>query len=425
MDAQIFTPAWRRQAGVAATVLLCLCQAAIVAAQQQPGAGSSRADVPGHPAFRAGARLLLGDDWATTDIGDVPETMKVVGGTVEIVDERGGRFLKVTESASFDVVLPEHLPESYTIDFDMQVPSSTGYAVEVRPDVGGSRPGYAGVSRRAEHPVVHCGAIGSGVYGTSLSATKRFDDRFAAAMVPCQIVVSPKGVKVYFAGQLAANVPEASLGQTNRVRIHVPADGRSVALIGVIRVATDVGADLMASGAEAAPPAPVGQSPDRSPEPASRVQPNEPAPASEPVAEEPVRDASARESSSSASAAGSARRGVAAGSGMRGVGDRIRRRAEARATARLDSAASKAEQKVEAGTEKALGTAADITDKAIDATDRVVNCLVTDLGCIRRAKRAGAKVAVTDAKGQVVSSADSARAMARANQPPPASQPKP
>jgi hypothetical protein len=423
MDAGIFRSAWRRYAVVVAACLLC--QASVVMAQQS-SAGSSRADVPGHPAFRAGARVLLGDDWATTDIGDVPETMKVAGGTVEIVDERGGRFLKVTESASFDVVLPEHLPESYTIDFDMQVPSSTGYTVEVRPDVVGSRPGYAGVSRRAEHPVVHCGAIGSGVYGTALSATKRFDDRFATAMVPCQIVVSAKGVKVYFAGQLAANVPGASLGRTNRVRIHVPADSRSVALIGPIRVATDVGADLVASDAEAAPAAPGLQSPGRSSEPAPRMQPAEPVPASEPAPEEPGRDAPAdRESGSSASAATSARRAIAAGSGMKGLGDRIRRRAEARATARLDSAASKAEQTVEASTEKALDTAADITDKAIDATDRVVSCLVTDLSCIRSAKRVGAKVAVTDAEGQAVSSADSARAVARANQTPPGPRPKP
>jgi hypothetical protein len=388
-----------RHSFIAAAVAICV--ALDVHAQ---GAGATASDMPGHPSFRAGARLLAGDDWTSTDIGDIPESLRIVGGTAEIVEERGRRFLRVSGSASFDVLLPEHLPESYTIDFDMRVPASTGYSVEIRPDLAGSRAGYAGVSRRTEHPVVLCGAIGSGVYGTSTDARKRFDDRFAAAMVPCQIVVTAKSVKVYFAGQLAANVPGASLGRTNRVRVHVPADEGTAALIGPIRVATDVGADLAASS-------------ERSPAD-TRSRPVE---ADEAPASEPARDtAGARPQPEPEAAASSATRSTlrdaASGGGFRGIGNRIRRRAEARATARADSAASKVEQKADASAEKALDTANGITDKAVAATDRIVSCLVTDLRCVRRARRAGAQVAVTDSTGRAVSSADSARAVARASQ---------
>jgi hypothetical protein len=387
-----------RQARLAALALVCLASGAT--AQQGGGNG----DMPGHSAFRPGAKPLYADDWSTTDIGDIPETIKVAGGTMEIVEESGRRFLKISESASFDLVLSGMLPESYTIDFDMRVPSSTGYAVEVRPDLPNSRPGTAGLSRRAEHSVVYCGAIGSGVYGDGPNTTKRFDDRFAKALVPCEIVVSAKGVKVYFAGQLASNVPGANLGRTNRIRIHVPAGQGQEALVSAVRVATDIGADIAAGGGGVAPtpsePQPVA-SPDPVDVPADTTSP--PPASDEPRSEQLSKSVTVARPNASSSAS------------LKELPDRAKRRAEARAAERLDSVTGKIERKINEGADKVLDAADTVSAKTLRATDRIVDCLTSDLACIRRAKRAGAGIAVKDSQGRRVSSADSARAIARAS----------
>jgi len=301
------------------------------------------------------------------------------------------------------LVLSGMLPESYTVDFDMRVPSSSGYAVEVRPDVPNSPPGYAALARRSQNPVVVCGAIGAGVYGADRSVVRRFEDRLAEALVPCEIAVTPKGVKVYFAGQLAANAPGVSLGRGRRLRLYVPTNRGGDALIGAIRVATDGGSEGVAAAANAAP---MGV-----------------APASAVAAEVPVAPPSVRPAADSVRPAVEAtaqgvmsdvKNGTPPATSLRGLGNRLRKRAEARATERVDSASSKAEQTIGAGADKALDNAANLADKTLNAADRVIDCLVSDLQCIRRARSSGAKIAVNDSTGRRVSSADSARAIARA-----------
>ena len=65
---------------------------------------------------------------------------------------------------------------------------------------------------------------------------------------------------------------------------------------------------------------------------------------------------------------------------------------------------------VERGAERA-GQA---TDKALDKTENVIVCLASDAACIRNAQDQGKQVSVTDERGDVVSGADSAAAIAAA-----------
>ncbi len=68
-------------------------------------------------------------------------------------------------------------------------------------------------------------------------------------------------------------------------------------------------------------------------------------------------------------------------------------------------------RKVKARVEQATGRA---VDSALNRAENAVKCVVTDAACIKRAKAAGKAVAVTDASGNPVSSADSAAAIAAA-----------
>lgn len=225
---------YRRTIAVACLLVL----GAAPAAGHAQGTPLTSGDVPGAAAFAPLAHTLVREDWTNASSGVLPPTIAVVDGSMSVADERGRRFLRITHGGSFDLVLPAPLPEEYTIEFDMLVPLGTGYAVEVRPAMPGEPAGYAPLSRRARNPVATCGSIGAGVYGASFDATRRFDNALARALVPCQIAVSTQGVRVFFAGEEAAAVPNVSLGRASRIRFHVPAMPGSEALIGPIRVST-------------------------------------------------------------------------------------------------------------------------------------------------------------------------------------------
>lgn len=240
-----------------------LLRALLAASLIGAGAHAQVADLPGSPSFRPGERVLFDEDYGGTATGSFPSSMALVSGSAEVTTERGGRFLRVNEDASFDLILSGPLPEAYTIAFDMLVPRGTGHAVEIRPELPGGPGGYAALSRRMQNPVVYCGAIFAGVYGESSddgSFGRRFDDRLAEALVPCEVEVSTEGVRVHFAGEQAAHAPTVALGRGNRLRLFVPATASrdERALIGAIRVrardaaGTPVGSDVPAD----TPPAP-------------------------------------------------------------------------------------------------------------------------------------------------------------------------
>lgn len=228
---------------------------------------AAQTDVPGHAAFRTAPVVLLEEDWSRTEPGDLPVTLEVIGGSMEVVQERGRRMLRVNQSGTFDLLLPAALPAEYTIEIDMLQPWGYANAVEIRPALRGEPAGYASPGRRERNPTVFCGAQNSGIYGPR-EVLRRFDRSLADVYAPCQVIVSERGVRVYFAGELAANAPGVDLGRSNRLRVHVPARPGEQALIGTIRIAATQSAATVAAPppqeALPVPSAPNPQSPPRS-----------------------------------------------------------------------------------------------------------------------------------------------------------------
>lgn len=78
----------------------------------------------------------------------------------------------------------------------------------------------------------------------------------------------------------------------------------------------------------------------------------------------------------------------------------------------LDRVKKKAKETIQQRTDQATDSA---TNAAFDKAEHVVKCAVGDKTCIKNAEAAGQSVAVVNAQGQAVSTADSASAIAAAN----------
>jgi hypothetical protein len=224
-----------------AALLLLLTAGTVLGAQRAPK--TKTAPTPSS----ASSPTLFSTDWSGVAAGELPAGVTLVAGTAQVTSAQGRQFLQVTDSASLDLQLAAELPDAYTIEFDMQVPASTAYAVEIRPEAaGGSPAGYAGVSRRMSHPVALCGAIGSGIYAASeaQSQQKRYPDAEASQLRKCKIEVDASGVRVLYAGTVAANAIGGDLGTGTQVRLHIPASASAPALIGPIKVAAAAGTSV-------------------------------------------------------------------------------------------------------------------------------------------------------------------------------------
>ena len=68
--------------------------------------------------FVPGDRVLFLEDYASDNVGDFPRRLEFAEGNAEIAEWEGGRWLRVSKTAKFSVVLPQALPERFTVEFD-------------------------------------------------------------------------------------------------------------------------------------------------------------------------------------------------------------------------------------------------------------------------------------------------------------------
>ena len=83
----------------------------------------------------------------------------------------------------------------------------------------------------------------------------------------------------------------------------------------------------------------------------------------------------------------------------------------ARGQSMLDRMKQKAQEKAQAKADQAADS---LTEAALNNSERAVKCVISNTACIQKAEEAGQPVTVVNAKGQPVSTPDSAKAIARA-----------
>src|SRR5690606_21275000 len=81
--------------------------------------------------FVPGERVLFADDYTRDNVGDFPRRLEFIKGNMEIAEWRGTRWVRATSWPSqFAIVLPDNLPEKFTIEMDV-VPGRSGQNAKV------------------------------------------------------------------------------------------------------------------------------------------------------------------------------------------------------------------------------------------------------------------------------------------------------
>lgn len=168
----------------------------------------------GAQAFTPGQRVIFSEDFARGD--SALRRLRSVSPRIG-VGKRGERtFLRARTPSSFEIALPEPLPERYTIEYDFFIPGINQVGITVLGRDGADRGSvYCGphtlnfddgrgddrVTELDERP---------GAFGGELEAREN----------RCAVAVDGNRVRLWVNGVLAADEENLSLGRTDRIRVH-------------------------------------------------------------------------------------------------------------------------------------------------------------------------------------------------------------
>jgi outer membrane protein OmpA-like peptidoglycan-associated protein len=189
------------------------------AAASSMSAAPSKSSKPGEGAwvnydFVPGDRPLFVEDFMKDNVGDFPKRFEFVDGNMEVAEWNGARFVRVTSwPGEFAIVLPEALPERFTMEFD-------------------ATPGYSGndmimkFGEKAQDEVRfrrHSGKGQGGVFSREHQSLGMTPNEIGEnELFHGRIMADGKYVKVYINDTRVANIPNAELGRSNKIRIYIP-----------------------------------------------------------------------------------------------------------------------------------------------------------------------------------------------------------
>ena len=188
--------------------------------------------------FVPGDRVLFYDDYTTDNVGDFPRRIEFEEGNAEIADWEGGKWLRVSKSAKFAVVLPETLPDRFTVEFDYVTnqKASNGWPILLNTSAAGSN----WESQGSYNPQVRFDTDEGGAYVGKIEASGPAGGDFQNKVNRARIMADGKYTKVYINGVRVGNAPNADLGRSNKAQFWVPGYdpiGAQATLIGPIRIA--------------------------------------------------------------------------------------------------------------------------------------------------------------------------------------------
>jgi OmpA-OmpF porin, OOP family len=188
--------------------------------------------------FVPGDRVLFYDDYSADNVGDFPRRIEFEEGNAEIADWEGGKWLRVSKSAKFAVILPEALPDRFTVEFDYITNQKASSGWPIMLNLSGAESNWE--SQGSYNPQVRFDTDEGGAYVGKIEASGPAGGDFQNKVNRARIMADGKYTKVYINGVRVGNAPNADLGRSNKAQFWVPGYdpvGAQATLIGPIRVA--------------------------------------------------------------------------------------------------------------------------------------------------------------------------------------------
>ena len=161
-----------------------------------------------------GSRPLVVEDFAKDVVGDFPRRFEFKQGALEIVEWKAGRWLRATEDSRFYVVLPEVLPERFTLEFDAAIPAGGVWVIF-----------GADENKRVEF---HGGYGEAKIYNaeTKIQAFGRYTTKWTPDQVrKVRVMADGRYFKVYVDDKRLLNVPNADMQRSNKIQFYT--DGQT------------------------------------------------------------------------------------------------------------------------------------------------------------------------------------------------------
>lgn len=195
--------------------------------------------------FVPGEEILFYEDYTNDRVGDFPQRLEFLNGSMDVVETAGKPWLRATSGSAFAVMFASQLPSRFTLEFPVAWQHGNQWMRVLFADFEGVvRPRGLG-----NYPLPH---LQIDERNTGIFSYRR-DAPFAVAPIPGRItggeamirlMADGSHVKVYVDEQRVANIPQVDLGRSDRVWFVIAdATDRNPMFVGPIRIAGG-GADL-------------------------------------------------------------------------------------------------------------------------------------------------------------------------------------
>jgi OmpA-OmpF porin, OOP family len=178
------------------------------------------------PCMRKSSRVVFAIDFTGDPLGGFPRKFDLKSGNVAVAGVKGKRVLPVNSSGEFAIVLPEVLPQRFTMEFEISGPDSWYQDLLFADD---EDPYFATI-----RPGLDSGLAGPDAFRVAPELGSPADE---GALTKVRIMADGTFVKVYMNGTRVANAPSAKIGRSKWIRFRVTADEEGPVLFANFHIA--------------------------------------------------------------------------------------------------------------------------------------------------------------------------------------------
>lgn len=192
--------------------------------------------------FEAGESTIVGADYAEDNLGDFPRRFDLISGSFDVIDWQGKRYLRALSNGTFAIVLPEELPEKFTLETAVSIQHGNGRVAITPGRAYNTRPrDYRGSAIMVMFGKAGLDAVKN---GGPVAMALHDHDIVRTRVAPLQVMADGEHMKVYLDDRRVANVPNAVFPRSDTLFVAVSwASEDYPILLGPIRIAGG-GADL-------------------------------------------------------------------------------------------------------------------------------------------------------------------------------------